>query len=67
MLVMAVFMSPMIAQIMSPVAIVMTPVKLSALLRIKVMFPIVATVAPVIVIVTVKMAVTGNATAVLAF
>ena len=67
MLVMAVFMTPMIAQIMSPVAIVMTPVKLSALLRIKVMFPIVATVAPVIVIVTVKMAVTGNATAVLAF
>ena len=67
MLVMAAFKAPMIAQIMGSVAVVMTPVKRSALLAIDSMFSIVTTVAPVSVIITVKMAVSGNTIAVLAF
>ena len=68
MLMMTAFMTPMIAQIMRSVVVIMVPVKLSVMLLVGAMFsicPIISTVPPVVVVITVKVVEGGRSTVVL--
>jgi hypothetical protein len=66
-LVMAAFMALMIAQIMGPVTVVMASIEVPAVIFIDSIAAMGATVAPVTVIIAVKMAVSGNPIALLLF
>jgi hypothetical protein len=68
MLMMTAFMTPMIAQIMRSVVVIMVPVKLSVMLLVGAMFSIyliISTVPPVVVVITVKVVEGGRSIVVL--